>query len=689
MDYTKAKQKAKEIVGQMTVEEKISQIMDVSPAIERLGINEYNWWNEALHGVARTGTATLFPQAIGLAATFNPDLIFDVANAISDEGRAKYNKYIEFGARGRYKGLTYWSPNINIFRDPRWGRGHETYGEDPYLTATMGVNFIKGIQGDGEYLKAAACSKHFAVHSGPEHLRHTFDARISDKDLYETYLPAFEKTVKAGVAGVMGAYNRYAGEPCCANSILMGRILRGDWKFDGYFVSDCGAIRDIWENHKFTKTPDEAAAVALKAGCDLNCGDCYKHLIEAYEKDLITEDDLTKAAEHLYTIRAALGEFEEERPYSDIPYDVVDCEKHSRLNLKSARQCITLLKNENNFLPLDKNTDINIGLVGPNALSIIGLEGNYQARASKYITVADGFREVFKNAKIRVSGGSGYMSVNADDYSEQKNLIADGLAVASVSDITFLCIGLSGECEGEEGAGGGTGDKKDVMLPAPQRKMAEAVCDICENVVVILLCGSSVDVGEKVRNHAKAILCAWYPGSLGGLATAQIVCGDYSPGGRLPVTFYNGKEDLPDFTDYSMKGRTYRFFEGKPIYPFGFGLGYSDIEYTDAKKIYEDDLVVKVELSLKNSGMSAYEKIQIYASYKDSRTETPIRQLCFVKAVHLDENAEMKIQCEIDKYWIKAVLPDGERVTPDGGYTLYYAKSDKEISSLIFTEISQ
>lgn len=686
MNIEKARKTAREIVAGMTAEEKISQLVNDSPPIERLGINEYNWWNEALHGVARTGTATLFPQAIGLAAAFNPELMHSVASAISDEGRAKYNKYIEYGARSIYKGLTYWSPNINIFRDPRWGRGHETYGEDPYLTATLGVEFVKGIQGDGEFLKAAACAKHFAVHSGPECLRHSFDARISDKDLYETYLPAFEKTVKAGVAGVMGAYNRFDGEPCCANDRLMGRILRGDWKFEGYFVSDCGAINDIWKNHKFVETPDEAAAVALKAGCDLNCGDCYAHLVEAYEKDLVSDDDITKAAEHLFTVRALLGEFEENRPYSDIPYTVVDCDEHVNLNIEAARQSVVLLKNEKNFLPLDRKSNINIGVVGPNALSVIGLEGNYQARASRYITLADGIRFEFGDAVVRVSGGSGYLSVNADDYSQQDDLLADGLAVASVSDITFLCLGLNGNCEGEEGDAG-KGDKADISLPAPQAKLAEAVCDICDNVVVILLCGSSIDIGEKLRNKAKAIICGWYPGSLGGLAIAQIIAGEYSPCGRLPVTFYKGEENLPDITDYSMKGRTYRFFEGEPLYPFGFGIGYSQADYLSAQKTYEDDKSVKVSFVLKNSGMRCTEKIQIYASYSDSRTETPIRQLCCVKAVDLPSGECITAECEIDKYWVSAVLRDGSRVSPDGGYSLYYAVSDAESRSLKFTEI--
>ncbi|MCQ2477183.1 MAG: glycoside hydrolase family 3 C-terminal domain-containing protein [Clostridia bacterium] len=365
---------------------------------------------------------------------------------------------------------------------------------------------------------------------------------------------------------------------------------------------------------------------------------------------------------------------------------MVDCDEHVNLNIEAARQSVVLLKNEKTFLPLDRKSNINIGVVGPNALSVIGLEGNYQARASRYITLADGIRSEFADAVVRVSGGSGYLSANADDYSQQDDLLADGLAVASVSDITFLCLGLNGNCEGEEGDAG-KGDKADISLPAPQIKLAEAVCDICDNVVVILLCGSSIDIGEKLRNKAKAIICGWYPGSLGGLAIAQIIAGEYSPCGRLPVTFYKGEENLPDITDYSMKGRTYRFFEGEPLYPFGFGIGYSQADYLSAQKTYEDDKSVKVSFVLKNSGMRCTEKIQIYASYSDSRTETPIRQLCCVKAVDLPSGECITAECEIDKYWVSAVLRDGSRVSPDGGYSLYYAVSDAESRSLKFTEI--
>ena len=402
MNMQEAKKRARELVERMTVEERISQLLNESPAIERLGIREYNWWNEASHGVARSGMATVFPHAIALASTFDPALIGEVGEAVSTEGRAKYNKSVEWGDRDIYKGLTYWTPNINIFRDPRWGRGQETYGEDPFLTAQMGMRYIRGIQGDGEFLKASACSKHFAVHSGPEPSRHTFDAVVSKHDLWETYLPAFEWTVReAKVSGVMGAYNRLYGYPCCAMPLIRD-VLRDEWGFEGYFVSDCGAINDIYANHKFSASLPEAAAAALKAGCNLNCGEAYRHLVEAWEEDLVSEEDITEAAVQLYTIRVLLGEFEEDRPFADIPFSKLDCREHRELNLKAARESMVLLKNDG-ILPLDPATTETIAVIGPNAMNQIALEGNYNGMASEYVNPADGFRRVFTKAEIRAA----------------------------------------------------------------------------------------------------------------------------------------------------------------------------------------------------------------------------------------------------------------------------------------------
>ncbi len=677
MNKIQAREKAKAIVAQMTAEEKMSQLLFNSPAIKRLGINAYNWWNEGSHGVARAGTATVFPHAIAMAATFNPELVNEVADVISTEGRIKYNNHVEYGDFDIFKGITFWAPNINIVRDPRWGRGQETFGEDPFLTAVLGKAFIKGIQGDGEFMKATACSKHYAGHSGPEKDRHGFDAQISMHDLYETYLPAFEKTVKeGGVAGVMGAYNRTNGEACCAHSYLISQVLRKDWNFDGYVVSDCGALGDIWKFHKCAPTAPEAAALALKSTCDLNCGDTYTSLGEAYEMDLIDDDDLTAACERLYTIRCLLGEFEEVRPYSDLSYDLLDCKEHRDLNLKTAEQCLVLLKNENNFLPLDKNTDKKIAVVGPNALSVTALEGNYNGYASEYITIADGIRRKFEKARITVEKGCNYCFENLNDWSGFANMISDGVSTAANADITILALGLDCSIEGEDTGFDNDytacGDKKSVYLPATQQKLAEKVCDVCENVVVVLLCGSSIDLGEKVTNHAKAIIHGWYPGSLGGLAAAELISGEISPCGKLPVTIYKGDHNLPDFTDYNMIGRTYRYIDGEALFPFGYGLSYTSFAYNDAKVVSDDGNTIKISASVTNTGdRSGIEKVQVYAQYNDSRIITPHFQLCGIKSLELEKGETKVVEIEIDRYWIKAVLEDGKRVDPDGNITLY------------------
>ncbi len=676
MTKNEAKIKAKELVSKMTVEEKISQLVYNAAAIERLGIKEYNWWNEGAHGVARAGTATVFPHTIAMAATFDPGLIETIGDVVSTEGRIKYNQHVKYNDYDIFKGLTFWAPNINIFRDPRWGRGQETFGEDPYLSATLGSAFIKGVQGDGEFLKAAACSKHFAVHSGPEKTRHGFDAKANLHDMHETYLPAFEKTVESGVVGVMGAYNRTNGEPCCAHSYLIKEILRGKWGFDGYVVSDCGALKDIYAEHHFTETKAEAAAVSLKSTCDLNCGETYSALVDAYEQDLITEDDVTAAAERLFMIRYLLGEFEETRPYSDIPFAKLDCKEHRALNLKAAEQCPVLLKNENSYLPLDKETSKRIAVVGPNSLSVTALEGNYNGYSSEYITVADGIRRVFTNADISVEKGSNYCDEQLCHWSGFQNMLSDGIATAAEADITVLALGLDCSIEGEDTGFDNDytacGDKRTLYLPATQQKLAEAVCDVCENVVVVLMCGSAIDLGEKVRNHAKAIIHAWYPGAFGGLAVANILAGVANPGGKLPVTIYDGEHNLPDFEDYSMLGRTYRYIEGDALYPFGYGLSFTSYAYENEKIVSADEKSVKISVDVKNTGDRAgIERVQVYASFTDSRTVTPHFQLCGIKALELAAGETKNVQLEIDRYWLKAVTDDGERVDPDGELVLY------------------
>lgn len=674
MNYERAEKKARELVAQMTVEEKISQLLYTSPAIDRLGIKEYNWWNEASHGVARSGMATVFPHAIALAATFDPELLHEVGDAVSTEGRAKYNNSVKHGDFDIYKGLTYWTPNINIFRDQKWGRGQETFGEDPFLTSVMAENYIGGIQGDGEFLKAAACAKHYAVHSGPEPLRHTFDAVVSEHDLWETYLPAFKKCVEAGVAGVMGAYNSTDGVPCCMNERLIADILRGQWGFKGYFVSDCGAINDIYAFHKHTKTITEAAAGALKAGCNLNCGSTYNHLKEAYEEKLIDDNDLTEAAVRVYTIRALLGEFEEVRPYSDIPFSKLDCAEYKALNLKAAEEAVVLLKNDG-ILPLDRNTDATIAVIGPNAMSQVALEGNYNGMTSEYITPADGIRRVFTNASVRAAKGANIWVERNNDCGGFMNMISEGIAYAEESDVTILCLGLDCSVEGEENGQRNEffadGDKVSMRLPETQMKLAREVCAVCDNVIILVMAGSAIDLGDEITSKAKAVLHAWYPGAVGGLAAANIIAGVTNPSGRLPVTFISDENNIPEFTNYDMAGRTYRYMNEEPRFPFGFGLSYTKFDYSDVVIECSDDKIT-LKVSVSNTGSAdGAEKVQVYAKYSDSRTVTPNCQLCGVKKVFVRAGETETAEIEIDRFWVKAVLDDGSRAEPDGSIELY------------------
>ncbi|MBE5040264.1 glycoside hydrolase family 3 C-terminal domain-containing protein [Ructibacterium gallinarum] len=602
----RAKQRAKELVSQMTVEEMASQLRYDAPAIERLGIPAYNWWNEGLHGVARAGTATVFPQAIGLAATFDTQLIHRTADIIATEARAKYNAAVKEGDRDIYKGLTLWSPNINIFRDPRWGRGHETYGEDPFLTAALGVAFVKGLQGDGEYLKCAACAKHFAVHSGPEALRHEFDAQASEKDMEETYLPAFKELVtKAGVEGVMGAYNRVNGEPACASPSLQKR-LRGEWKFDGYFVSDCWAIRDFHEHHMVTKTAPESAALAIKNGCDLNCGNTYLHLLTALREGLIEEADIRQAAERVMTTRFRLGLFDRTE-YDNIPYSVVACEEHREAALQAARESMVLLKN-NGILPLKASEKV--AVIGPNADSRDVLLGNYNGTPKKYTTVLEGIYERVGMERVLYSQGCHLYKEKVENLAMVQDRLSEAVTTAKESDVVILCLGLDAGLEGEEGDAGNayaSGDKADLELPAAQRKLLDAILAVGKPVIVVSMTGSAINL-SRAQKSADAVIQAWYPGGEGGRAVAELIYGDYSPSGKLPVTFYAKTDDLPPFTDYSMKNRTYRYFQGTPLYPFGFGLSYTTFTYEAC--IREHCLYVKVA----NTGnMDSGEVVQVYA----------------------------------------------------------------------------
>lgn len=563
----------------MTLEEKCSQLRYDSPAIERLGVPAYNWWNEGLHGLARSGTATMFPQAIGLAASFDEALLERVGTVTAEEARARYNSCTKKGDRDIYKGLTVWSPNINLFRDPRWGRGHETYGEDPFLSGLLGAAYVRGMQGTGEYMTACACAKHFAVHSGPEALRHEFDAKVSEKELRESYLPAFETLVRAGVGGVMGAYNRVNGEPACASAALM-KILREEWGFEGYFVSDCWAISDFHQHHRVTGTFPESAALALNRGCDVNCGCSYVHLLEAYEEGRITETEIDRAAVRLFTIRFALGMFDES-PLDRIPFTALDSPEHNAVSLTAARESMVLLKNDG-ILPLRGEKIKTLAVIGCSADSREALKGNYYGTASCYTTFLDGIRRKSAGIRILYAEGCDFVRDRSEGLALPGDRIAEAVSATEESDAVVLCLGLNEHLEGEEGDTGneyGSGDKETLLLPEPQRKLLSAVLDAGKPTVVLLAAGSSVYLDDERIN---ALLCTWYAGPHGGTAAAEILFGEVSPSGKLPVTFYKDAALLPDFTDYSLKNRTYRFLESDENvwYPFGFGLTYSDFRFS-------------------------------------------------------------------------------------------------------------
>ncbi len=672
MDRKEARARAHELVSRMTVAEAASQLIFNAPAIERLGVPAYNWWNETLHGVARAGTATVFPQAIGMAATFDEDLIRKEAEVCATEGRAKYNAAVASGDRDIYKGLTFWSPNINIFRDPRWGRGHETLGEDPCLTSRLGSQFVKGLQGDGAVMKAAACAKHFAVHSGPENLRHRFDAVVSEKDLYETYLPAFKALVDVEVESVMGAYNRTDGEPCCASGKLMD-ILRGKWGFEGHFVSDCWAVRDFHENHKVTSSPEESAALALNKGCDLNCGCTYQFIMEAYEDGLIPEQKIRESAERLFTTRYLLG-IMDRSDYDDIPITVLESKEHLSVAERAAQESCVLLKN-NGLLPLDKDKISTISVIGPNADSRLALLGNYHGTSSRHVTVLQGIqRELEGRAEVLYSEGCDISKDRVEHLAQSNDRISEAVAMAKASDCVILVVGLNENLEGEEGDEGNSyksGDKNDLLLPESQRLLVDKVLEVGRPTVIVLLAGSSIDLGSA-NDRADAVLLGWYPGVLGGKAIADIIFGKVSPSGKLPVTFYHQSDlDLmPDFTDYSMKGRTYRYFEGRPLYPFGYGLTYSKVE-VEAAEIKRTEEGFKVLASVRNSGdVDTGDVVQLYAQNKGSRFAPARPRLVSFARVSLKAGERRRVELSVDASSLLVVNDRGEQVQ-DGALEFY------------------
>ena len=807
-----------DLMSRLTLEEKVAQMMNATPAIERLGVPAHDYWNEALHGVARSGIATVFPQAIGLAATWDTKLMYEVADVISTEARAKHHEYARNNQFGRYQGLTFWSPNINIFRDPRWGRGQETYGEDPYLTGRLGIQFVRGLQGnDPRYFKVIATPKHYAVHSGPEPERHAFDAIASERDLRETYLPAFRDTIVEGKAySVMCAYNRTNGEPCCANKRLMVDILRGEWGFDGYVVSDCGAIYDIWKFHKVVPTEMEASVLGVKAGTDLTCGTEYPSLVQAVKQGLITEAELDTSVKRLLTARFRLGQFDppEMVPYARIPFSQNDTDEHRQLALKTARESIVLLKNADRTLPLKKDLK-SIAVIGPNADSPEVLWGNYNGNASRLFTPLAGIKnavskdtkvvyalgstlagepvvpvpasaltvngtepglkaEYFNNQELRgpaatvrtdaridfdwgrynptpeltgnnfsvrwtgklkpPESGNYTIGFTADDgariYIDGKllveawssnptktvtkeialeggrsydlrmeyfqnnreniaklvwsyprlseRLLEEAVTAARESDVSVVVLGISARLEGEEMPvhveGFRGGDRTDLSLPKSQEALLKAVAATGKPVVVVLLSGSAVAV-NWANHNVPAILAAWYPGGEGGTAVADVLFGNYNPAGRLPVTFYKTVDQLPPFTDYSMQGRTYRYFKGEPLYPFGYGLSYTNFVYSDLRidsKSVKAGQPVNVSVDVTNAGERLGEEVvQLYLTDAAASAPVPIRNLVGFDRISLRPREKRSVSFTITPRQMSLIDDGGKRVIEPGEFTIF------------------
>ncbi len=675
MDRETARKKARALVDRMTVEEAVSQLSYQAPAIERLGVPAYNWWNESLHGVARAGAATMFPQSMGMAATFSTDAMRRMGEVCAEEGRAKYNAASRHGDRDIYKGLTFWSPNVNIFRDPRWGRGQETLGEDPYLTGRLGCAFVKGLQGDGEVMKAAGCAKHFAAHSGPEGLRHEFDAEVSPKDMEETYLPAFRALVQeAKVEAVMGAYNRTNGEPCCASPALMGKLK--EWGFEGHFVSDCWALMDFHQGHHVTPDAIRSAAMAINAGCDLNCGCVYQNkLLAAVEAGLVSPETVRESAVRLFTTRYMLGIMGEGSEYDGIPYGVVECGEHLQAAEEAARKGCVLLKNKG-MLPLDTEKIRTLGVIGPNADSRVALTGNYHGTASRYITVQEGLQDALEG-KVRVlcSEGCHLFKDKLSGLAQyQDDRLSEALAVAEESDAVILVVGIDETIEGEQGDTGnqfGSEDKLSLLLPAGQRRLMDAVLKTGKPTAIVLMAGSAIDLSDA-GERADAVLLAWYPGARGGRAVADLLLGKASPSGKLPVTFYHDAqlETMPAFTDYTMKGRTYRYVAEEPLYPFGYGLTYGDVCVTGAEAVKDGD-GWRVEAVAENRGARDTEEVvQVYVQNEGSDNAPAHPRLCaFARAlVKAGQTAHVSLRIEAESLLV--VNQAGERVS-EGKPVLY------------------
>lgn len=667
-------ERIEDLISQLTLEEKVQQLMMDAPAIDRLGIRKYNWWNECLHGLARNGKATVFPQAIGLAATFDPDLMHRIGEAIALEARAKYNANRKIGYMDRFAGLTFWSPNVNLFRDPRWGRGQETYGEDPHLISRLGVSFVNGLQGDDEkWLKVAAMAKHYAVHSGPEKLRHEFDATVSRHQLWNTYLPAFEALVKeAKVEGVMGAYNRTNGEPCCAHPYLMNEVLRKMWGFDGYFVSDCWALVDFHEGHKISPSPEASASLATGQGCNINCGATYPALVKAVKDGLTTEKEIDDNLRQALPTLFKLGIFEEEGalPYDTISTDVVRCQEHIDLSYESALKSVVLLKNKDSALPLDPSLK-SLFVTGPMAANAQALLANYYGVSSDLRTILEGVVDnVSDHTAIRYVQGSlmDRPNVNPMDwYSEE----------AEIAEVTIACMGITQLIEGEEGeaiASPSYGDREYINLPPHQIEFLQLLRSKAKKLVVVVTGGSAISSPE-LHELADAVVYAWYPGEQGGQAVADLLFGKASPSGKLPVTFVNDIADLPPYEDYDMVGRTYRFMKQEPLYPFGYGLSYADMgldALSSSATVVKKENSATVSISVTNSSnIDVEEVVQLYTTYNGQMVEKPNYELKDFKRVSVPSNSTVDVSFEVAADDLSMYTEEGKRKYLKGEHTIH------------------
>ena len=677
-DDTIAEQRAKEIISKLTIEQKASLMMHNSAPIDELGIPAYNWWNEALHGVARNGKATVFPQPIGMAASFDENLIYDVFTAVSDEARVKNRQAINAGHVDQYQGLTFWTPNINIFRDPRWGRGMETYGEDPYLTGQLGMAVVRGLQGpsDAKVLKAHACAKHYAVHSGPEPDRHRFNAEVSERDLRETYLPAFKDLVtKADVQEVMIAYNRFRGKPCGASDYLINTILRGEWGYKGLITSDCWAISDFYSPncHKYSEDAAHAVAEAIHTGTDLNCGESYEHIPEAVKAGLLDEDDVDRSLERLLVQRIKLGELDGNiEPWANLSDDIVEGKEHLELARKMAQETIVLLQNKDNILPLSNDVS-RIALIGPNADYAEMQWGNYNGIPDHTITLAEAM-------KTRVPG-----ILTLAGCKHVDSLDTDILGKLSDIDIVVFASGISPELEGEEMGtnipGFKGGDRTSIELPDVQRNLLKQLHDAGKKIILVNFSGSAIGLVPETET-CDAIVQAWYPGEMGGTAITDILFGDVSPSGKLPVTFYRNVEQLPDFDNYDMQGHTYRYFNGSPLFAFGYGLTYTTFEYGEAK-FKGDKLIIPVT----NSGdRDATEVVQLYTKYV-ADTEGPLKSLRGFQRVAIPAGKTINVTFKLDDATFLGWSEEKQdMVTLSGEWQLMYGGSSDNLKSVNYNK---